>query len=617
MGFNSNYPDNILEILELLEHQFKDCNDGEDLQSAMLASITLLDCDYGHNAKDICQALYILTETTRDVHRAYLRVVEAYQGPSPQVVPALLVGWLRNPDLSHVDRRALQALGNVLGIRLDDDSITKALESADGYVTNQVASLLTEAECLGRLRRSLKAMDREGTSALLAELGIEDTTSLLEDEIARLPGELVDVVELVSEDVVELHFPLTHHTALQRAGMGASSSQSLIMRLVVGNSSLLSGFCMHFDNELKALANFNGHSPSLVLDDSSDGGTSFCHGHVNRAKYRLGHILSHHLLRGLKSLEEIYNFLKLSLDNLSQSCIVCGVPHGVRLRRSTVCQKPSCFATFLLCANFNIQLYDLRADIQVGDLLLTAVQAAATSGNMDLLPECQVESLEEVTQILDRLPSITTIQASKDLHAVFDPLGTPSELFLKWIFTNYGGFLVSASGQMRIPSMPGAYQFLLANTAPHLEKAFAAQMRDLPTKVVFHGTSLERLYAILCQGLRVCSGSPLQSHGAAYGDGIYVAEEPATALGYATAYTARAGWNGWHSNTFNRARVLLGCEASGHIPGQRHSMHVIADPNMLILRYIFLMPEGARAPIARHIVPAMTSVFASLRSGSL
>lgn len=616
-GYNSDYSSEILRILEFLEYQFPDWNDGDGLQSAVLALIAVLNCDYNSNVKEIYQALSILTKTTRDVHDAYLRILEAHQGPSPQIVPALLVGWLQNPDLSNVDRQALHALGNVLGIRPDDDSITKALESVGYYVTDQVTSLFAELERLSSLRRSLRAMDPEGTSTLLAELGIDDYVSPLEDEIASLPQELVNVIELVDEDIVELHFPLTHHTELQQVGMGTSGSQSLIVRLVLQSSYQLSGFCMHFDNELNALADSNGHSPWMVFDDSSDKGNSFCHGHVNRAKYQLGHILSLHLLDGSRSLEETYNFLKLILDNLSQSCVICGVSHQVRLRRSTVCQRPSCSATFLLWSNFNIQLSDLQADIQVGDLLLTAVQAAATSSNTELLPECPVETLEDATRLLGTLPSVKTMQASRDLHAIFNSLGKPSEVFLKWIFTNYGGFLVSASGRMRIPSLPGAYQFLLANAAPSLEKAFAMQMRGQPTKVVFHGTSLERLYAILCQGLRVCSGSPLQRHGAAYGNGIYVAEEPATALGYATAYAAPDGWDGWHSSTFNHTRVLLGCEASGHIPSQRYGIYVVPDPNMLILRYIFLMPRDISAPVARHIVPAMASVFASLRSGGL
>jgi hypothetical protein len=44
---------------------------------------------------------------------------------------------------------------------------------------------------------------------------------------------------------------------------------------------------------------------------------------------------------------------------------------------------------------------------------------------------------------------------------------------------------------------------------------------------------------------------------------------------------------------------------------------VILDPSTVILRHIFLMPPNMTARIAAHIVPAIASVFASLRSGAL
>jgi hypothetical protein len=308
----------------------------------------------------------------------------------------------------------------------------------------------------------------------------------------------------------------------------------------------------------------------------------------------------------------------VSLDTLSSCCIVCGTSVGIQLRRSGICQNPLCATTFLVQANLDIQLSDLLEDAQVGDLLLTAAQAAATSGNMALLPECPVGAAE-ATQLLSTLPSTTSMQTLKDMNSAVRHVGKKSVILLKWVFGQYGGYLVSASGQMRIPSMPGVHQFLLANPAPHLEKAFATQVGSQPTRVVFHGTTLDRLYSILCQGLRVCSGnSALQRHGASYGTGIYVAEEPVTSMVYAKAHTAPYAGSGWHSSTFTNVSVLLACEASGNIPLNRSpGIHVVPNPNMLILRYIFLVPAGVKVPLARHIVPAMASVFASLRSGSL
>jgi hypothetical protein len=623
VGFESQYPKSLMEILKLLQSYFQESDDGQSLQPAVQATIGLLDRANGGNVKEICVALSMLTHTTPAGNDAYLRAIEVCQHASQKVAHVLLVGWQRHPDLSIVDQWALEALGKVLFIHLHNDTylIMDALDAAGDYVMSQVNSLFAEERGLARLRRSLKARDPEGTSALLAELEIDDILSPLEDEIASLPPELVDVVEAVAEDIVELHFPLTHHTALQKAGMGTSNSQSLIVRLIMGNASLPSGFCMHFDDELKDIGNSNNHSPWLVLDDKADGGTSSCHGRANRATFQLGYILSSHLLEGSKPLEDTYKLLKAGLDTLTQKCIICGTNLGIQLRRSATCESPFCSSTFLVQANLDIQLYDLQEDLQVGELLLTAVQAAATTGKAALLPECSVGQAHNVTNLLGTVAQMAAMEvtASNNLHAVLRRSGKRAVGLLKWIFGHYGGFLVSASGQMRIPSMPGVHQFLLANAAPSLEKAFAEQMGNLPTRVVFHGTSIDRLYSILCQGLRVCSGdTSLQRHGATFGHGIYVADEPKTAIGFAHLCSSPAIGSGWHSSTFSMANVLLGCEASGNIPAAvSGGYHVISNPNMLILRYIFLVPTGISLPIARHIVPAMASVFASLRSGSL
>lgn len=618
-GFESAYAEDMLKLLHFLDFndELSGWDDGGNLKLAVWSSTAFLERD-GCNSMELRQAVDWLFEATAYGTDVYLRIIEIYHESSPEVAQALLVGWLQNPDLTQADKEALKRLGGVMGFCLNSGNYLDVKASAaNKYIIDEMAALRAEVQRLSGLRRSLKIKDPEGTSALCAELGFDDT-SPLGDEIASLPHELLNLIEMVDDDVFEMHFPLTHHTALQRAGMGTGSAQSLIVRLVVGISSLSAGFCIHLDNELRGLAESSGHSPWLVLDKNSDPGAPLCQGQINRATYQLGHFLSRHLRLGPKPLEETYKMVKLSLDNMSEVCIICGLPHGIRLRRSGLCQNSTCSALYLE-ANLNIQFSELREDTQVADLLLTAVQAAVFSNNMALLPCWPGKKLKTITEILSNLPSITTLPASKDLHAALEHSDEFPLIFLKWMFGQYGGYLVSATGivpatcQMRIPSMPGAYQFLLANAAPHLEKAFALKMGG-PTTVVFHGTSMDRLYAILCQGLQVLSGTPLQKTGAARGNGIYVAEEPRTSWGYASTYicTARAGWN---SGTFDNFRVLLACEASGIVPGG--GFHVVTDPSALILRYIFLIPPSMRAPLAAHIVPAMASVFASLRSGAL
>jgi hypothetical protein len=150
--------------------------------------------------------------------------------------------------------------------------------------------------------------------------------------------------------------------------------------------------------------------------------------------------------------------------------------------------------------------------------------------------------------------------------------------------------------------MSGFHQFILANAAPELEREFAtSQARQL------HGTSLDRFHATISQGLGICSGTPLQRHGATSGRGIYLAEEPVTACSYATQGT------GWTNSAFPRVRVLLGCEVVNM--QSSNGICVVTNPRMVMVRFIFLLEPAAAAPLAAHITPPMMSVFASLWSG--
>jgi hypothetical protein len=137
------------------------------------------------------------------------------------------------------------------------------------------------------------------------------------------------------------------------------------------------------------------------------------------------------------------------------------------------------------------------------------------------------------------------LQKTPDLAASIRVANQQAEKLLLWVCTAYRGFLSSAKGQLRIPSLPqGTHQFILANSNPEHETAFAEHLSATPlTRVLFHGTSLDRMFAITCQGLRVLSNTPLQAHGAAAGAGVYCAEEPSMSWGYSSlAGPAQKNW---------------------------------------------------------------------------
>jgi hypothetical protein len=611
-----------IRVLGLLHDEIIHKDNEKSHPTALQATLAFLKWDCS-NVIIVFRALQWLSKMTSEETDVYLRIIAIYQGPTPAIALVLLAEWVENLDLGAPTRIALECLVGLLEIHLLSDTAAALNASCvNEYISNELMALNAEAERLSVLRRSLKLKDPEGTSALCLKLGIGNNASALEDKIAGIPSDLINVIEMIDDDTVELDFPLSHLTALQRGGLGTGNAQSLIVRLAMGELSSVPLFCIHLDIELGKLDNSGGHSPWLFNAKGTLEETKSCCGQMNRATYHLRGTLESYLHCGLKTVKGIYEMLKRSLDCLLETCITCGNSHGVRLHRPTPCKNISCRRLFVH-PDRNFQLNDLKEDPQVADLLFTVVQTALSSGNPALLPDRGWNKFKPWTEALDKIATLAILSRSEGWTNI-DYADKSTLPILRFILLEYNGFLVSATGrvrtpspggQIRIPNMPGAHQFLLANAAPHLEKAFAIKKGTGPTTVVFHGTSMDRLYAILCDGLKVLSNTPLQKNGAVRGKGIYVAEEPSTAWGYASQHVSPRTGKGWASHTFDCFHVLLACEALGVVKGG--DVHVIKDPETLILRYIFLTPSGMRAPLAAHIVPAIASVCNSLRSGAL
>jgi hypothetical protein len=358
------------------------------------------------------------------------------------------------------------------------------------------------------------------------------------------------------------------------------------------------------------------HYPWVAFSDGTDSedfvDIQTCHGKSNLAKMRLARALAKYLSQnGFESLESIYDFASTALSNSKTGCVVCGVPSTTRRIRPTTCQSALCTNTFSK-ADIEIRLVDIRQDPAVVDLLLTALHGVSSSNQLHLLlPGCPISTAAEITQIIDSLPAISQLQTAGDLRTVLRGCHASAETLLSWVCCSYRGFLVSATSQLRIPSMPNVHQFVMANAAPELEAAFAAKVGGQTTRVLFHGTQIGRLHPILGQGLKNCSGTALMAHGASSGNGIYMAEEPGTSWGYAATSVSV----GWRNSQLRGTGAVFGCEVLAG--GGNRGVHVIPDASTVMIRYIFMVAASAAAPAAAHVVPAMQSVFASIRTGAI
>jgi hypothetical protein len=568
----------------------------------------------GGNIREIFSALLSFVQATLPGTHACLRVLNMHQKGSKNVTEAFLAAWLRDGQLVASDRRALEAIAGILRIQANSHGPVPAdaVQEAVDLLNIEFDSIIDQSLRFESIRLTLMTFNSGRTSRMLRGLGMQDH-SAARNSASAIPDSLVDVVEEISDGEFELLFPLNQRRPFQRTALGVGNARMLLVRLITGNGTKAPEFCIHLDPDgngnPRSYSSGNRHTYCRVYQESSIPDASFCHGRLRRATYQLSRVLWRHLKTGFVSLDATYRLMAAAIENLANCCIVCGNSLGARMWRSTTCQRACSFA--LRKSSLEVRLADYSLDPTVVDLLLNIAHCAADSRDLDLLPGCPLNAAS-LPQTLQSLPRVSDLQQSGDITASIRLLGRQAESLLSWLCTSYRGFLASATGGLKVPGMAHVHQFVLANATPEIERAFAVHVtRANPTtRVVFHGTSVERLYLILRNGLQPGVGR-WQRHGAAHGPGIYLADEPATALSF-----ARASRSTWTSSGLDTCKIVLGVELAGSKPPVTPGIHVATDPSTVMVRYVFMFTRNAVAPIARHVAPAMQSAFASLRSGS-
>ncbi|KAF1961469.1 hypothetical protein CC80DRAFT_403021 [Byssothecium circinans] len=526
--------------------------------------------------------------------------------PIPTVVlEVMIAGFLQDNHLISTNEVAIKALARLFNLSIHDITIPDwKLDQAALYWAAEGQNILNEAERLHRLKRALRAKDPEGTKILLEKLGIEDI-SPLDEEIEELDVEVAGAVEKLGENEVEMSFSLAGYTELQRSGLGIGDAKALLVRLFLDYSDdIPTAFCLHLDTDVH---DWNSeHTPWVPpLTTSARLVSRILHRNLNHVRPKI---------------TRLHAFIKKMIIDLTESCAVCGRIHhanGIRLRRSLPCDMVSCKRTWDMLP-LDVRFPELRIDTFAVDLILTTVYAAARCGKMELLPGCPITNAVWVQGILDTLPHLSTLRPVANLARHLASFHRDAERLIVWALTHFRGFLTTATGILKIPSLPtGTHQFILASASPDLEMKYSSSLSSYSkypnpkTTVLFHGTSLDRLPSILASGLREYSGTSLQRTGAVHGNGIYLAEEPSFSFSYSATAVS------WTNSGLNGMRMVLGCEVVGDGNSVAKGVHVLHDPAKVMVRYVFMFPGSAHAPPSQHVVPAMASAMSALRTGAV
>lgn len=559
--------------------------------TAICASATLSDADFA-----TCQQfLDIAREKSRDLAAARLAI------------------WLNMSEYSPMLKAVLIDVGEVLGLK---ESAQTWLAAKEHY-KDKVEDLLVRARKLEDTRMTLMRTGREDVEEMMTELKMEVPAGV-SAVLAELPAELVDVVEDVFEDQLELHFSLSHLHSLTTLALGVQGTETVVVTLRIFGGGVVDGFCVHVE-ETVGVAPTMSHS---WIDPREIGTmpTQFvCRGKQSRLSVVLARAIWRELEGGENcDIPALYARVKGLIRNGANECMVCAKDIGANLHRATVCGSLVC-TLIADSMDFAVWTETLRQDRRVMDLLFTAVHAVATARNVDLLPGLPDiwKDTKKLLAMLNALPATDVLAKADNMRTLLRLVSKNADLLTSWLCTASRTFIISATGHWRIPNMPGIHQFLVVDNPPEIEAAFAKHNHLQPRMVLFHGTSMDRLYAILAQGLRVLSNTSLMKHGAVSGAGIYFSSDTALPASYAAATTAKAAGSGGFFKSrgnFDGPQVLLGCEHAG--PATKGGVFVVTDPTKVIVRYVFLVPKGVAFPLAKDIVAPMVSTFYSLRASA-
>ncbi|KAK0665368.1 hypothetical protein QBC41DRAFT_14759 [Cercophora samala] len=517
-----------------------------------------------------------------------------------QATQILSYCWRRSSEIDTDDlsRNALWAFTALLGLKdaIDDHGLQVAREC----LMADYANLVLAAKNLFEMQVLLQSSDAARTTTFMEELGVEDAPPVksFTSAAAMIPSHLTSFIETVGENQWELCFPLKKITSQKRQTIGIDPSA----RLLLVRISLLDqqpAFCIHYYPSTTEDSSTRPHGLWHVNGLNMPDGT-ICFAQPSLFAYLLSRRLSRFLslfpqdnhisastIQEQQQLERIYNFISSVLASPTSHCLTCVDPLPRPSPIPTTCSSQFCNKTFRR-APLEVRAHHLLSDPPALDFLLSCVYSANVS-----VPEL----VNELRPVIDSFPVLAGVSSSpgetlarilrRENPGSDDGFSADRETLLSWMSEQLRGSLVSAPTGSKLPAMQGVVQFILRNGDLNDGKADVRKI-----KFVGPGLGTKSMWEILCKGLVAGSGG---EGGPEIGE-----DEPPVDL-----RTCRRTKTTWRSSLLMDRRVFVACEDVG------------GGKEGVVVRYVFLCPEGFVPPRMRVIGDALRQSFDALRAGRL
>ncbi|KAF2821837.1 hypothetical protein CC86DRAFT_101224 [Ophiobolus disseminans] len=331
--------------------------------------------------------------------------------------------------------------------------------------------------------------------------------------------------------------PLPLFDQIQRTALDIhQDAQTIFVNLWKDANHQVVQFCLHLDQENTLdrhdYDTVEKHTPWNVYNGQPY--RAFC-GTPNRLLYQLNRFVQKYFQHGVDRTGNLLFWDELNdyLHDMHGRCVCCGQGLGTdkALFRSTACSRTCSLE--LRTSQLRIRCAEAYEPGLSFRLLLTAIKVAMQHGYFAHLPPLPMNVSQHQIQ--------TAISAMLNNWAGFreqirrETIYGEVELSVSWVLTAYRGCLAwwRDAPSAIFPHL-GLGQVFLVNSRPEIEKAFQKNQRCAGgnTTLVYHGTSIDRLYPVLWEGLQVLSDTELSATGAKFGRGIYTASNSADAAGY-------------------------------------------------------------------------------------
>ena len=269
---------------------------------------------------------------------------------------------------------------------------------------------------------------------------------------------------------------------------------------------------------------------------------------------------------------ELHRTLTYQVVNAGNYCIICNKQHPIDGLKPVVCSDYFCYWRFAELGLYADPVREVMTNHEVVDLLVTIAFAILKTptrrdGVMEPFPPsfCMPDGIKEydkMLSVLSMLPSIPDMLACGNIDKMLDEIHPELSYLLRWIiFSNRTYIKLGKTEELpdELRAHKPRFCFHIVSNPPEVQEQFGTAKEIYGVKTTYHGSALHNWYSILRNGLKNYSHTPLMTHAAVYGKGIYMSPEPIVAMHYTSAGSA------WDKSMLSKHfRCLLVCEVIDH-----------------------------------------------------